>query len=82
MIYFPENTGFNWCSPSPFFSEIYNKLNKDKELYEIRKREDQDKISNFEDKFTLINNYYEQFDAFHRFVKSNSGVVSYASIGG
>ena len=67
--------------PNQFFSETYNELNKEKELYEICKSEDQDKINNFEEKFAQINNYYEQYDAFRRFVENNSGVVTYESIG-
>ena len=68
--------------PTQYFSETYNELNKDKELYEIVKSEDQEKINNFEEKFAQINNYYEQYDAFRRFVECNSGVVTYASVGG
>ena len=68
--------------PTQYFSETYNELNKDKDLYEIVKSEDQEKINNFEEKFAQINNYYEQYDAFRRFVECNSGVVTYASIGG
>ena len=68
--------------PAQFFSETFNELNKEKELYEICKSEDIDKINNFEDKFAQINNYYEQFDAFKTFVERNSGVVTYASVGG
>ena len=68
--------------PTQYFSETFNELNKDKELYEIVKSEDQEKINNFEEKFAQINNYYEQYDAFRRFVECNSGVVTYASVGG
>ena len=68
--------------PTQYFSETYNELNKDKDLYEIVKSEDQEKINNFEEKFAQINNYYEQYDAFRRFVECNSGVVTYASVGG
>ena len=68
--------------PTQFFSETYNDLNKDKELYEIFRSGEQEKIYNFEDKFAQINNYYEQYDAFRRFVECNSGVVTYASVGG
>ena len=68
--------------PTQYFSETNNELNKDKELYEIVKSEDQEKINNFEEKFAQINNYYEQYDAFRRFVECNSGVVTYASVGG
>ena len=68
--------------PTQFFSETFNELNRDKELYEILNSQDVDKISNFEDKFAQINNYFEQFESFRKFVDCNSGVQSYASIGG
>ena len=68
--------------PAKFFSETFNELNKDKELFEVRKSQDQDKINNFEDKFAQINNYYEQFETFKKFVECNSGVVIYDSVAG
>ena len=66
--------------PSLFFSEVYNELNKDKEYFEIYKNFDIDKMRAFEDKFTRINNYYEQFDVFNSFVQYNSGTISYAKL--
>ena len=68
--------------PAKLFSETYNELNKDKELSEVGKSQEPEKISNFEDKFAQINNYYEQFEAFKKFVELNSDVVTYASVGG
>ena len=67
--------------PTQFYSETFNELNKDKDLFDILKSEDQDKINNFEDKFAQINNYFEQFEAFKKFVECNSGIVNYTSIG-
>ena len=67
--------------PTQFYSETFNELTKDKDLFDILKSEDQEKINNFEDKFALINNYFEQFEAFKKFVESNSGIVNYTSIG-
>ena len=67
--------------PTQFYSETYNELNKDKDLYDILKCQDQEKINNFEDKFAQINSYYEQFEAFKKFVECNAGIVNYASIG-
>ena len=67
--------------PTQFYSETFNELNKDKELFDILKSEDQEKINNFEDKFAQINNYFEQFEAFKKFVECNSGIVNYTSIG-
>ena len=68
--------------PAKFFSETFNELNQDKELFEVGKSQEQDKISNFEDKFAQINSYYEQFQAFKKFVELNSGVVKYDSVAG
>ena len=67
--------------PTQFYSETFNELTKDKDLFDILKSEDQEKINNFEDKFAQINNYFEQFEAFKKFVESNSGIVNYTSIG-
>ena len=67
--------------PTQFYSETYNELNKEKDLYDILKSQDQEKINNFEDKFAQINNYFEQFEAFKKFVESNAGIVNYATIG-
>ena len=67
--------------PSQFYSETYNELNKDKEMYEILKSQDPEKINNFEDKFAQINNYFEQFEAFKKFVDSNAGIMNYATVG-
>ena len=69
--------------PTQFYSETYNELNKEKDLYDILKSQDQEKINNFEDKFKFaqINNYFEQFEAFKKFVESNAGIVNYATIG-
>ena len=67
--------------PTQFYSETYNELNKEKDLYEILKSQDQEKINTFEDKFAQINNYFEQFEAFKKFVESNAGIVNYATVG-
>lgn len=67
--------------PTQFYSETFNELTKDKDLYDILKSEDIDKINNFEDKFAQINNYFEQFEAFKKFVESNAGIVNYATVG-
>ena len=67
--------------PSQFYSETYNELNKDKEMYDILKSQDPEKINNFEDKFAQINNYFEQFEAFKKFVDSNAGIMNYATVG-
>ena len=67
--------------PAQFYSETYNELNKDKDMYDILKSQDQEKINNFEDKFAQINNYFEQFEAFKKFVDSNAGITNYGTRG-
>ena len=67
--------------PAQFYSETYNELNKDKDMYDILKSQVQEKINNFEDKFAQINNYFEQFEAFKKFVDSNAGITNYGTIG-
>ena len=68
--------------PAKFFSETFNELNQDKELFKVGKSQDQDKISNFEDKFAQINNYYEQFETFKKFVELNFEATKYDSVAG
>ena len=57
---------------SQFYSEAFDELNQNKELFEILKTQDLEKIKNFEEKFSQINNYYEQYEVFKKFVKLNS----------
>ena len=66
--------------PPKFFSSSYLELNKSKDLYEVYKTKEIDKINKFEEIFSEINNYYEQFDAFKKFVENNSGVVNCSSV--
>ena len=68
--------------PTKFFSETYNELNNYKDDYDILKSFETYKINNFEDKFSQINNYYEQLDSFLTFVRFNSGVVTYEQVAG
>ena len=66
--------------PSKFFSSSFLELNKSKELYEILKSEETENIDTFEEKFSEINNYYEQFDSFKKFVENNSCVSNCSSV--
>jgi hypothetical protein len=66
--------------PSKFFSSAFIELNKSKELYEILKSEETENIDTFEEKFSEINNYYEQFDSFKKFVENNSCVSNCSSV--
>jgi len=66
--------------PTKFFSYSFLELNKTKELFEICKSQNSNQITLFEEKFSEINNYYEQFECFKRFVDNNSGVINCLSI--
>ena len=68
--------------PTKFFSETYNELNNYKDDYDILKSFETYKINNFEDKFSQINNYFEQLDSFLTFVRFNSGMVTYEQVAG
>ena len=66
--------------PTKFFSYSFSEMNKTKELFDICKSQDSEKITNFEEKFSEVNNYYEQFECFKRFVDTNSGVRNCSSV--
>jgi len=66
--------------PTKFFSDSFLEINKSKELFEICKSQDSNQITNFEEKFSEINNYYEQFECFKRFVENNSGIQNFWSV--
>ena len=59
--------------PSNFFSSAYLELNKNNDLFDIFTSQDIKKLTYFEDKFLDINNYYEQYIIFKKFVKYNCG---------
>ena len=66
--------------PKKFFSESFNKLNEDKNVFEIFKSQEEEKINIFEQNFAELNNYYEQFDIFKKCVECNLGDINYDSI--
>ena len=66
--------------PPKFYSSAFTELNKNKDLYEVFKSQTQDKIASFEDKFLEINNYFEQFEVFRKFVENNSGSIKCTAI--
>ena len=66
--------------PTKFFSNSFIELNKSKDFYEVCKTQAIGKINEFEEKFSEINNYYEQFDSFKRFVEYNSGLIDCSSV--
>lgn len=65
--------------PSKFFSQSFLELNKSRDLYEVSTTKSQEKISLFEEQFSKINNYYEQYDVFKKFIQYNSG-ANFSSI--
>jgi len=67
--------------PPKFYSNSYIELIKNKELYEVLKSQNIEKIANFEGKFLDVNNYYEQYEVFKKFVENNSGNTNYTSVG-
>ena len=66
--------------PTKFFSYSFLEMNKSKELFDICKSQDSEKIKNFEEKFSEVNNYYEQFECFKKFVDYNFGVRNCCSV--
>ena len=66
--------------PFKFFSKAFNKLNKNKEIFEIWKSEEKEKIKYFQKYFSKINNYYEQLKVFQTFVENNLQMENLASV--
>ena len=64
--------------PSKFFSEFYLELNKI-DLQELYNSKNAEKILEFEENFSKINNLFEQCEIFKKFVRCNSG-ENYSSI--
>ena len=81
-IYLKKLLDFLDSVPYDLFSDSFNELIYDKQLFEVWKSQKKEKITSFEDKFSQITNYYEQYEAFRKFVQSNSGDVPFASVGG
>ena len=58
--------------PPKLYLNSYIELIKNKEFYEVLKSQNIIKIVTFEGKFLDVNNYYEQFEVFKKFVENNS----------
>ena len=67
--------------PEQFYSETYNKMNEEKDSYDILNSTNIEKIKNFEDNFSQINNYYEQYESFKKFVEYNSRAINCTKVG-
>ena len=66
--------------PSKFFFSSFLEINRSKEIFEIFNSKETDKIYSFEEKFSQINNYFEQFEIFKKLMEANSNFVNYNSI--
>ena len=62
--------------PNKFYSEAFNKMSKSREIFEIFKSKSPYTINKFETLFSEINNYFEQFEIFKKFVEINSDLKS------
>ena len=58
--------------PAKFYSSAYVELNKNKELYEVLKTQNLESIANFERQYLDVNNYFEQYEVFKKFMEMNS----------
>jgi len=67
--------------PEQFYSETYNKMNDEKDSYDILNSTNIEKIKNFEDNFSQINNYFEQYESFKKFAEYNSRTVNCTGVG-
>ena len=81
-IYLKKLLDFLDSVPYDLFSDSFYELLYDKKIYEVWKRKTKESIKTFEDKFSQINNYYEQYEAFRKFVQCNSADIPFASVGG
>ena len=60
--------------PQKFFSISYIELTQNKDLFNVFKSLNTEKIAIFEDKFLETNNYFEQYDLFKEFVELNCDI--------
>ena len=67
--------------PEQFYSESYNKMNEEKDSYDILSSYNREKIKSFEDDFSQINSYFEQYESFKKFVEYNSRTVNCTGVG-
>ena len=58
--------------PSQYYSEAFNDMSSSKELFEIFKSQNPYSITLFEQKFSEVNNSFEQKEIFKKFVELNS----------
>ena len=58
--------------PKKYYSESFNEMCESKEYFEIYKSQNIYSINKFEDKFSEVNNCFEQYEIFKKFIESNS----------
>lgn len=55
-----------------YYSKIFNELRESKDIFEILKTKNLNLLIKFEEKLSQINNYFEQFEIFKKFVEINT----------
>lgn len=60
--------------PKKYYSKIFNELSHSPELFQILQSRDINILNIFEAKISQINNYFEQFEIFKKFVELNSDI--------
>ena len=58
--------------PKKYYSEAFNEMCESKEYFEIYKSQNIYSINKFEDKFSEVNNCFEQYEIFKKFIELNS----------
>ena len=58
--------------PKKYYSEAFNEMCESKEYFEIYKSQNINNINKFEDKFSEVNNCFEQYEIFKKFIEINS----------
>ena len=60
--------------PQKYYSKIFNELSQSPEIFQILQSRDINILNLFEAKICQINNYFEQFEIFKKFVELNSDI--------
>ena len=60
--------------PEQYYSEVFNEFSHSPELFELLQSRNINMLNIFESKFSQINNYFEQFEIFKKFVELNSDI--------
>ena len=60
--------------PKEYYTKAFNEMSKSREIFQILQSKDINRLNQFELKICQINNYFEQFEVFKKFVEVNSDV--------